>query len=116
MSRALVALALGAAGTAGAAGIGFVSGLATTQTPGPYLEARVGDQIRVVGSPIGCRVVRMRQLGGRVVVDCRRAGPLEGTYGTLMSGREALLVEFESRHSARRVVCAVHRRGEPKCR
>ena len=113
MSRALVASVLGAAG---AATVGFVSGLATAQTPGPYLEARVGDQIRVAGAPIGCRVVRMRQLGGRVVIDCRRAGPLEGTYGTLISGREALLVEFESRHSARRVTCAVHRRGEPKCR
>lgn len=93
-----------------AAASSFVGSLAAgvAQTPNTVIEARLGDRIRVVDAPIGCRVVRMSQLGGRVVVDCRRAGSLRGTYGTLFTAREAALVQYESSRTAKRVAVAVH--------
>lgn len=111
-------LTISIAVTAIAAGGSFAANLAAgvVQTPDTVIEARLGDQIRVVDAPIGCRVVRMRQLGRRVAIDCRRAGSLRGTYGTLFTAREAALVHFESSRSAKRVAVAVHhgevRRGE----
>ena len=98
-----------------AAAIGLIaSALAPAQPRADVLQVRVGDRIRVVNAPIGCRVVRMRQLGGRVVIDCRRAGALRGTYGTLFSAREAVLLKFESRNTAKRVAVAVHH-GDVQC-
>jgi hypothetical protein len=95
---------------------GVVSNLAAAQTPSTLFEARVGDRMQVANTRIGCQVVRMRELGGRVVVDCRRAGALKGTYGTLLSPREAVLVEFESRTTARQVAVAVHDSRARRCR
>jgi hypothetical protein len=111
MRKLLAALVL----TSVAAMAWFLSSLAAAQTPADVLEARVGDRIRVVDAPIGCRVVRMRQLGGRVVIDCRRTGALTGTYGTLFSAREALLVEFKSRGTAKRRAEGVHFEPLEKC-
>ena len=102
--------------TATAAGGWFVSNLAAAQTPDTMLEARLGDKIRVMDAPLGCRVVRMRQLGGRVVIDCRRAGSLGGTYGTLLTAREAVLVQFESSRVAKRVAVAVHEGESRRCK
>jgi hypothetical protein len=76
---------------------------------------RLGDRIRVADAPIGCRVVRMRQLGGRIVVDCRRAGALSGTYGTLLTAREAAVMRFHSKRSAKLVVLATHEGGVRRC-
>lgn len=95
---------------------GLVSGLAAAQTPSTLFEARVGDRIQVANTRLGCQIVRMRELGGRVVVDCRRGGALKGTYGTLLSAREAILVEFESRTTARQVAVAVHDSRARRCR
>ena len=94
---------------------GFASGLGAAKTRGSTLEARLGDTIRVVDAPIGCRIARMRQLGGRIVVDCRRAGPLTGTYGTLVSAREAVLVRFRSKRTAKQVVVAIHGGATRRC-
>jgi hypothetical protein len=58
----------------------------------------------------------MRQFGGRVVIDCRRAGALRGTYGTLFTAREAVLVEFESSKTAKRVAVGVHHQDLQCCR
>ncbi len=79
------------------------------------IPVRLGDKIQVVGAPIGCRVVRMGDLGRRVVVDCRRAGSLTGTYGTLFTAHEAVLVRFESSHTARMVVIANHDGDVRRC-
>lgn len=79
------------------------------------ITVRPGDQIRVAGAPIGCRVVRMKEFGGRVVIDCRRAGPLAGTYGTLISGREAVLTQFKSKRAAKQVVYATHHGDVRRC-
>src|SRR5918999_2927578 len=105
----LAAAALGAAGWS-------ATGPAATSREDTVLSAKPGDRIRVVGAPIGCRVVRMSQLGGRVVVDCRRAGALQGTYGTFLTGREAVLVRFGSGQTAKRVAVGVHERGSRSCR
>lgn len=72
------------------------------------LEVRTGDRIRVVGAPIGCRIARMSRFGGRVVVDCRRAGPLAGSFATFFTAREAALAKFESNRAAKLVVVAPH--------
>lgn len=103
MRRVLVASAVV---TATAASGWFAS--AATQRSGTVLEARVGDTIRVVDAPLGCRVFRMRQLGGRVTIDCRKSGALPGTYGTLFTAREAVLIRFETNRTAKRVTVAVH--------
>ena len=58
--------------TAIAAGGWFGSNLAAAKAPVTVLEVRLGDKIRVVDAPIGCQVVRMRDLGGR---DRRRLPP-----------------------------------------
>ena len=76
---------------------------------------RLGDRIRVADASIGCRVVRMHQLGGRIVVDCRRAGALAGTYGTLLTVREAAVLRFRSKRSAKLVVVATHEGGVRRC-
>jgi hypothetical protein len=76
---------------------------------------RVGDHIRVADAPLGCRIVKTRQLHGRVVVDCRRGGSLHGTYGTLLTAHEAALIRFESRHTARLAYVAVHHGLVRKC-
>jgi hypothetical protein len=105
----LAAAALGAAGWS-------ATGPAATPRADTVLNAEPGDRIRVLGAPIACRVVRMSQLGGRVVVDCRRAGALQGTYGTFLTAREAVLVRFESERTAKRVAVGVHERGTKRCR
>jgi hypothetical protein len=112
MGKLLVTSAMLAAMATG----GLVSSLAAAQTPGTVFEARVGDRIQVANTRIGCQVVRVRELRGRVVLDCRRAGALKGTYGTLLSGREAILIEFQSRTTARQVAVAVHGSRARRCR
>ena len=75
-----------------------------------------GDRMRVAGAELGCRVKRMRQLEGRIVLDCRRGGILEGTYGTLITEREAILLRFESSTTAARVATATHGGRVDRCR
>lgn len=108
ISALLAALALGAwSASSDAAG--------ARATDSETITVRPGDQIRVAGAPIGCRVVRMKEFGGRVVIDCRRAGPLAGTYGTLISGREAVLIQFKSKRAAKQIVCATHHGDVRRC-
>lgn len=109
-------LAAGALLAATAAVVLIASALAPAQPRADVLQVKVGDRIRVANAPIGCRVVRMRQFGGRVVIDCRRAGALRGTYGTLFTAREAVLVEFESSKTAKRVAVGVHHQDLQCCR
>jgi hypothetical protein len=79
------------------------------------VEVRVGDRIVVAGAPVACRVTRVRELGFRVAVDCRRGGPIAGTYGTLLTGREAAVVEFVNRGTARVLMVAKHDGEERRC-
>jgi hypothetical protein len=115
MSR-LVAIAGLAAAVALGAWLASVGGAASVRATGPQtVSVRLGDRIRVVDAPIGCRVVRMRELGRRVVIDCRRAGPLAGTYGTLFTAHEAALVRFKSRHTASLLLVATHNGQVRRC-
>jgi hypothetical protein len=91
------------------------SGILAASSP-PDLRLERGDRFRVAGAEIGCRVARISELGGRTVVDCRRAGPLAGTYGAIVSEREAVIVQFRSGQSAKIVFQAAHEGRAERCR
>jgi hypothetical protein len=73
---------------------------------------RVGDVMEVEGAPIGCQVARR---GGRIVVDCRRAGRLAGTYGTLFDERRVRVTRFLSSDTAKVVFKAKHKGRAHRC-
>ena len=73
---------------------------------------RVGDVMEVEGAPIGCQVARR---SGRVVIDCRRAGRLAGTYGTLFDQRRVRVTRFRSSDTAEVVFKARHRGRARRC-
>lgn len=111
-------LAVGVIGMAAALGGWFASGETAdgaSHGKSEVVVVQLGDRIRVADASIGCRVARMRQLGGRIVVDCRRAGALAGTYGTLLTAREVAVMRFQSKHSAKLVVVATHEGGVRRC-
>jgi hypothetical protein len=93
-----------------AIGLGATLGTATGDTgvSARTLIVRPGDQIRVQGAPIACRVTRVRELGRRIALDCRRGGALAGTYGTLLTAREAAVVAFANTRTAKVVSIATH--------
>jgi hypothetical protein len=72
----------------------------------------VGDVMEVEGAPIGCRVA---QRDGRLMLDCRRAGRLSGTYGTLFDERRVRVTRFESSDTAKVVFKAKHRGRAKRC-
>jgi hypothetical protein len=72
----------------------------------------VGDVMEVEGAAIGCKVVLK---GGRPVVDCRRAGSLAGTYGTLFDERRVRVARFTSSDTAKVVFKAKHRGSAKRC-
>lgn len=114
--KRLLALTVVAAATGLGAWLSSNDGAGAARAVGPKtVPVRLGDKIRVVEAPIGCQIVRMRELGRRVVIDCRRAGALAGTYGTLLTAHEAALVRFESRHTARTVDLAIHEGAVRRC-
>jgi len=43
------------------------------------------------------------------VLDCRKIGPHEGTYGAILSGRGVVVVRFENERVAQVVFSARHR-------
>jgi hypothetical protein len=79
---------------------------------GQTVVMRVGDVMEVDGAPIGCQVARR---GGRVVIDCRRAGRLAGTYGTLFDERRVRVTRFRSSDTAKVVFKAKHRGRARRC-
>lgn len=80
-----------------------------TQQP---IVLKVGDRVTIDGQDMGCRVA---QAGGHAVMDCRRAGALKGTYGTLLSARRARVVQYRSNTVAKVVFTATHRGGARRC-
>jgi hypothetical protein len=73
----------------------------------------VGDVMEVEGAPIGCRIA---QRDGRIVIDCRRAGRPNGTYGTLFDERRVRVVRFRSSDTAKVVFKARHKGRAHRCR
>ena len=70
------------------------------------LIVRAGDIVRVAGDAnVGCRV---RLHDGAETLDCRRAGSLTGSYGTLLNKNEVLVVRFASGRAAKIVFAAKH--------
>jgi hypothetical protein len=80
---------------------------------GQDVVLKVGDRVTVDGQPIGCRVADVE---GKVVLDCRRGGPLAGTYGTMLGSRRATVVRFRSNQVAKVVFVATHHGGAHTCR
>jgi hypothetical protein len=99
-------VALAAAGTT-AALLLPAHGVARAADGGPAIAVGVGDIVKVAGAPIGCAV---RLQDGVPALDCRRIGPLRGTYGTILTGRKVLVVRFLDAKAARIVFSADHRR------
>jgi hypothetical protein len=66
-----------------------------------------GDIVKVSGAPIGCVV---RRQDGYAALDCRRIGPLAGSYGTILTSRKVLVVRFESGRTAKVVFSARHKK------
>ena len=103
----LVAVALSAAATLALA----PRDGARAADPAPTV-LKVGDRVQVEGQPLGCRVANQ---GGKVVMDCRHAGALAGTYGTMLSARTAKVVRFRSNTVAKVVYTATHHGGARRC-
>jgi hypothetical protein len=83
----------------------FGWGKQTAGAPGGTVPIVLGDVAKVTGAPIGCLV---RQQNGERALDCRRAGPLAGRYGTILTPTQVLVVRFESRKAAKIVFQARH--------
>jgi len=115
--RAATLTAVAALAAGGGLSAAVLGGGASAQVPGDAPAAttvalRAGDAMVVEGAPIGCQVIRR---GGRLVIDCRRAGRLHGTYGTLLSARRAEIARFRSNHSAKVIFTARHHGGAHRC-
>jgi hypothetical protein len=80
---------------------------------GQTVLLRPGDVVQVSGAPLGCRLVVP---SGLKTLDCRRAGSLAGSYGTLMSTRRVQVVRFRSAHAAKVVFVATQHGGFKTCR
>jgi hypothetical protein len=106
----LTAVGVLAAGIVSAAALG-----AKLETSSRTVTVQSGDVIRVAGSAnVGCKV---RPRDGVETLDCRRAGPLAGTYGAMLNKKELLAVRFESSRVAKIVLVARHgNRKLTRCR
>jgi hypothetical protein len=76
------------------------------RTAAPPISIQIGDIVKVSGAPVGC-IARLQN--GVRALDCRRVGPLVGTYGTILTGRQVLVVRFETAKTAKIVFSAHHR-------
>jgi hypothetical protein len=97
----------------GAVALALATGLAasaiaarTSTTPAPpAIAVGVGDIVKVAGAPIGCAI---RLQDAERALDCRRIGPLRGTYGSILTGHRLLVVRFLDQKSAVVVFSAHH--------
>ena len=69
---------------------------------------QVGDTIRIRGTNIGCAVAKRQ---GATVVECLEAVRRVGSYGTLMSDKQAIVMRFKSQSAAQTVFTAKHNNG-----
>jgi hypothetical protein len=114
VARGLIVLAVVAAFAAGA--LTGPGGPARAQVPGiEPLTLVLGDRVHVEGAGIGCRVTRLSQYAGRTFLDCRRSGPLAGTYATLLGEREVAVIRFVKTGTAQVVFTARHKGTHLRC-
>jgi hypothetical protein len=104
----MVALVLAAFVAASAAAVALAATAARHGNP-PAIAVGTGDIVKVAGAPIGCAV---RRQDGEQALDCRRIGPLRGTYGAILTGRRMLVVRFVNKATATVVFSARH--GSPR--
>lgn len=83
-----------------------------TPPPSEPIAVKVGDTLRVIDGDIGCVITRR---DGDPVLDCRRAGSLKGTYGTLLSRERAMVARFRSNAVAQVVYTARHHGNGRRC-
>ncbi len=69
------------------------------------LVLRVGDSVEVPDARIGC-VVTTRD--SRVAIECRRAGSVARTYGTVIDDRRVAVARFVSSRRAQEILTARH--------
>jgi hypothetical protein len=80
---------------------------------GSTIPLAQGDIAKVTAAPLGCIV---RKQDGYPALDCRRVGPLAGSYGTILTSRKVLVVRFENRRTAKVVFSARHSKlGVHRC-
>jgi hypothetical protein len=87
----------------------------SAQTAEDELLLDVGDIVRVGDGAVGCKVTRSSAFSGQKILDCRRAGPLSGTYGALLGDRKLLVVRFRDGQVAKVVFTATHKRSFSRC-
>jgi hypothetical protein len=75
----------------------------------------LGDVVRVKDSVVGCRVTRRSEFPGQTILDCRRAGPLPGTFGAFLGDRKFLIVRFGERRVAKVVFTGTHTGDSTRC-
>jgi hypothetical protein len=114
MTRLVVAI-VALAFLSAAAFVAFLRDGVAEAAPATRITLGVGDEVRVQGSTIGCRVTRLAGHGRRLYVECRRAGPLAGTYGTYFGRDDVLVVRFVDRRTARTVLEAQHQARAKRC-
>jgi hypothetical protein len=108
-------VALVAAATASSLAV-IRSGGDARAAPSAEVRLAVGDKVQVDEAPVGCRVTRLARYGGRVFLDCRRAGRLTGSYGTYFGEKDVLVVRFVGARKAKVVLHARHEGEEvTKC-
>jgi hypothetical protein len=71
----------------------------------PAIPVGVGEIVKVAGTPIACAV---RRDAKQRAFDCRRLGPLAGTYGTLLTRTRVLVVRFHDDTTGTVVFSARH--------
>ena len=80
---------------------------------GEPILIRPGDVVQLSGAPLGCRFIVP---SGLRTLDCRVAGSLAGSYGTLMSPRRVQVVRFRDARVAKVVFVATQHGGFRTCR
>jgi hypothetical protein len=82
-------------------------GIRATAAPAvSQVSIDLGEVVQVAGGDIGCKVVRR---DGIKTLDCRRAGPLPGTFGVMINKQRVLAVRFETPATAKIILSARHR-------
>lgn len=66
--------------------------------PAGIIPVSLGDVAKVTGAPIGCLV---RRKDGERALDCRRTSVQVGSYATILTPTQVLVVRFESKKTAR---------------
>jgi hypothetical protein len=93
--------------------IGLMHAASQREAQRTPLVLDVGDSFRVAGGQVGCQVV-LRE--GTKTIDCRLAGALTGSYGTLMTATRVLVVRFRNAHLAKEVFSATQHGSSGSCR